>query len=63
MYSTALYYEASQSHWVEVGYRGAIADQGAEIVRRLHALANALYYNISALVLAGVEGGRIAVQQ
>lgn len=63
MYVTVLYIEASQSHWVEVGYRGAIADRGAEIVRRLHALANALNYNISALVLAGVEGGRIPVQQ
>lgn len=63
MYCTVLYIEASQSHWVEVGYRGAIADMGAEIVRRLHALANALYYNIAALVSAGVEGVRIPVQQ
>lgn len=56
MYGTVLYIEASQSHWVEVGYREAIADRGAEIVWRLHALANAMKYNISALVSAGVGG-------
>lgn len=64
MYGTVLYIEASQSHWVEVGYRGGdISDRGAEIVRRLHALANAMKYNISALVSAGVEGVQIQAQQ